>query len=53
MLQNIKLQSQLLIPFPTSHKQNFKILDTIIKNHIPYAYYIATFSKPNINKYMK
>ena len=49
-LQKTKQQSKLLIISPASLKQKFKILNTVIKPRIAYAYYAVPFSKPDITK---
>ena len=49
-LQKAKQQSQLLTLSPASLKQKLKILNTVIKPRIAYAYYAVPFSKPDIKK---
>ena len=49
-LIKVKQQSQLLINSPASLTQKIKILNTVIKPHIAYAYYAVPFSKPDIKK---
>ena len=47
-LKKVKQQSQLLTNSPASLTQKIKILNTIIKPRITYAYFTVPFSKPNI-----
>ena len=49
-LQKTKQQSKLLTLSPASLKQKIKILNTLIKPRIAYAYYTVPFSKPDIKK---
>ena len=49
-LQKTKQQSKLLTLSPASLKQKIKILNTVIKPRIAYAYYAVPFSKPDIKK---
>jgi hypothetical protein len=48
--QKANQQSKLLSASPTSLKQRIKILNTVIKPCIAYAYYAVPFSKPDIQK---
>lgn len=50
ILQKSKQQSKLLTLSPASLKQKIKILNTVIKLRIAYAYYAVPFSKPSIKK---
>ena len=49
-LNKAKQQGNLLAAFPASLKQKIKILNTVIKPRIAYAYYAVSFSKPDIKK---
>ena len=49
-LKKAKQQGQLLAHSPASLKQKIKILNTVIKPRIAYAYYAVPFSKPDIKK---
>ena len=49
-LKKTKKQGKLLANSPASLKQNIKIINTVIKSRIVYAYYVVPFSKPDIKK---
>ena len=49
-INKVKQQSQLLANSPASFTQKIKILNTVIKPRIAYAYYAVPFSKPDIKK---
>jgi hypothetical protein len=49
-LNKAKQQGKLLATSPASLKQKIKILNTVIKPRIAYAYYAVPFSKPDIRK---
>ena len=49
-INKVKQQSQLLATSPASLTQKIKILNTVIKPRIAYAYYEVPFSKPDIKK---
>ena len=50
ILQKAKQQNKLLALSPASLKQKIKILNTVIRPRITYAYYAVPFSKPDITK---
>ena len=47
-IKKVKQQSQLLASLPANLTQKIKILNTVIKPRIAYAYYAVPFSKPDI-----
>ena len=49
-INKVKQQSQLLANSPASLTQKIKILNTVIKPRIAYAYYAVPFLKPDIQK---
>ena len=52
-IKKVKQQSQFLAHSPATLTQKTKILNTVIKPWISYAYYAVPFSKPDIKKWDK